>query len=348
MHVSHIKLGMRDPVGSGRETDRRPRSRAQRGRAADGGHLPLHLLAVEPGRALPEAKFRRPWRTEFVLAHVALAEDIIFNSFRAHPDYAGKTLAQVAALRGTPAARTLMDPARRTRRRSAGIVAKGMSDGDVERLIQWPFVNVCSDGPVAAACIRAASAPSRVLGSWVRDKRLFRWRRRSARCPVCRLRMPDRQARPDRARTDFADLVVFDPSTVADRADFGRAQHLAVGVRTVWSTDRSCSTMARRPRPIRAGRCGERNETQHRPSPRRHIDPRRPASELAAQDVVDGFVARSFKASNGDTMPSACLFRTRRRGPNGCRSSSIYTAAAVWDGTTKGTSRAETHAGTAL
>jgi len=28
-----------------------------------------------------------------------------------------------------------------------------------------------------------------------------------------------------------------------------------------------------------------------------------PASEIAAQDVVDGFAARSFKASNGDTMP---------------------------------------------
>jgi N-acyl-D-amino-acid deacylase len=32
----------------------------------------------------------------------------------------------------------------------------------------------------------------------------------------------------------FADLVVFEPSAIADRADFGRAQDLAVGVRTVW------------------------------------------------------------------------------------------------------------------
>ena len=62
--------------------------------------------------------------TEFVLAHVALADDIIFNSFRAHPDYAGKTLAQVAALRGTPAARTLMDLLAAPGGESAGIVAK--------------------------------------------------------------------------------------------------------------------------------------------------------------------------------------------------------------------------------
>ena len=38
-------------------------------------------------------------RPTFVLAHVSLAGDIIFNSFRAHPDYVGKTLAQVADMR---------------------------------------------------------------------------------------------------------------------------------------------------------------------------------------------------------------------------------------------------------
>jgi len=32
----------------------------------------------------------------------------------------------------------------------------------------------------------------------------------------------------------FADLVLFDPATVADRADFGKAQAQAVGIHTVW------------------------------------------------------------------------------------------------------------------
>jgi N-acyl-D-amino-acid deacylase len=32
----------------------------------------------------------------------------------------------------------------------------------------------------------------------------------------------------------YADLVLFDPASVADRADFGAAQAQAVGVRTVW------------------------------------------------------------------------------------------------------------------
>ena len=36
------------------------------------------------------------------------------------------------------------------------------------------------------------------------------------------------------AADDFADLVLFDPSAIADRADFGHPQTQAVGVRTVW------------------------------------------------------------------------------------------------------------------
>jgi N-acyl-D-aspartate/D-glutamate deacylase len=54
----------------------------------------------------------------------------------------------------------------------------------------------------------------------------------------------------------FADLVVFDPSTVADRADFGLAQDLAVGVRTVWVNgqvvfDNGKTTTAYPGRPLR-------------------------------------------------------------------------------------------------
>jgi len=36
------------------------------------------------------------------------------------------------------------------------------------------------------------------------------------------------------APNTFADLVLFDPALVADRADFGNAQAVAVGVRNVW------------------------------------------------------------------------------------------------------------------
>jgi N-acyl-D-amino-acid deacylase len=139
---------------------------------------------------------------------------------------------------------------------SAGIVAKGMSDGDVERLIQWPFANVCSDGQSRGLHPRGFGAFARVLGPWVRDKRLFPVEeavRKMTSLPAANAGIVKRgRIAPDY----FADLVVFDPSTVADRADFGHAQDLAVGVRTVWVNgqivfDNGKTTAAYPGRPLR-------------------------------------------------------------------------------------------------
>ena len=234
VHVSHIKLGMRDLWGQAPKViDTLDRARAG-GLQLTADVYPYTYWQSNLGVLYPKRNFADRTETEFVLSHVALADDIIFNSFRAHPDYAGKTLAQVAASRGTPAVQTLMDLLAEPGGESAGIVARGMADADVERLIQWPFANVCSDGQSRGLHPRGFGAFARVLGPWVRDKRLFSSEeavRKMSSLPAANAGIAKRGLiAPDY----FADLVVFDPSTIADRADFGHAQDLAVGVRSVW------------------------------------------------------------------------------------------------------------------
>jgi N-acyl-D-amino-acid deacylase len=234
VHVSHVKLGMRDLWGQAEKLiGILDRARAE-GVQLTADIYPYTYWQSNLGVLYPKRNFSDRAETEFVLSHVALADDIIINSFRAHPDYAGKTLAQVAALRGTPAAQTLMDLLAEPGGPSAGIVAKGMSDQDVERLIQWPFANVCSDGQSRGLHPRGFGAFARVLGPWVRDRRLFSIEeavRKMSSLPAANAGIAKRGLV---APGYFADLVVFDPSTIADRADFGHAQDLAVGVRTVW------------------------------------------------------------------------------------------------------------------
>ena len=48
-----------------------------------------------------------------------------------------------------------------------------MSDADVETLIRWPFANVCSDGLSTGAHPRGFGSFAKVVGPYVRDKRLF-------------------------------------------------------------------------------------------------------------------------------------------------------------------------------
>jgi N-acyl-D-amino-acid deacylase len=256
VHVSHLKLGMHDLWGQASKLiDTLDRARAA-GVQLTADIYPYTYWQSNLGVLYPKRNFADRVETEFVLSHVALAEDIVFNSFRAHPEYAGKTLAQVASLRRTPAPQTLMDLLAEPGGDAAGIVARGMSDADVERLIQWPFANVCSDGQSRGLHPRGFGAFARVLGPWVRDKRLFTIEEAVRKMSSLAAANAGIVQRGLIAPDYFADLVLFDPSRIADRADFGHAQDLAVGVRTVWVNgqvvfDNNAATAVFSGRPLR-------------------------------------------------------------------------------------------------
>jgi N-acyl-D-amino-acid deacylase len=253
VHVSHIKLGMHDLWGQAAKlVGVLDRARAG-GVQLTADIYPYTYWQSNLGVLYPKRNFADRAETEFVLSHVALADDIIFNSFRSHPDYAGKTLAQVAALRGTPAAQTLLDLLAEPGGDSAGIVAKGMSDADVERLSQWPFTNICSDGQSRGLHPRGFGAFARVLGPWVRDKRLYTLEEAVRKMSSLAAANAGIEKRGLIAPGYFADLVLFDPALIADRADFGHAQDRAVGVRTVWVNGQAVFDDAR-PTAVYAGR----------------------------------------------------------------------------------------------
>ncbi|HMD35229.1 MAG TPA: amidohydrolase family protein, partial [Vicinamibacterales bacterium] len=123
VQVSHIKLGMHDLWGQADKLI----AVLDRARA-DGVQLtadiyPYTFWQSNLGVLYPKRNYADEKETDFVLAHVSLADDIIFNSFRSHPEYVGKTLAQVAEMRRAPAARTLMSLLAEPGGENAGIVA---------------------------------------------------------------------------------------------------------------------------------------------------------------------------------------------------------------------------------
>lgn len=234
VQVSHIKLGMHDLWGQAEKLigvlDRARASGVQL--TAD--IYPYTYWQSNLGVLYPKRNFSDAAETDFVLAHVSLPDDIIFNSFRGHPEYAGKTLAQIAVLRGTSPSKTLTDLLAEPGGVGAGIVAKGMADADIERLIKWPFANICSDGQSTGLHPRGFGSFSKVLGPYVRDRKLFTLEeavRKMSSLAAANVGLSNRGLV---APGYFADVVLFDPAVVADRADFGHAQAQAVGIHTVW------------------------------------------------------------------------------------------------------------------
>ena len=234
VQVSHLKLGMHDLWGQAEKLiavlDRARASGVQ----VSADIYPYTYWQSNLGVLYPKRNFADPAETAFVLAHVSLPGDIIFNNFRAHPDYVGKTLADVAVARKATPEQTLMALLAEPGGDGAGIVAKGMADADVERLIQWPFANVCSDGQSFGLHPRGFGSFAKVLGPYVRERKLFTVEEAVRKMSSLAAQDIGVQQRGRVAPDYFADLVLFNLATVADRADFGKAQAQAVGVSTVW------------------------------------------------------------------------------------------------------------------
>jgi N-acyl-D-amino-acid deacylase len=156
--------------------------------------------------------------------------------------YTGKTLAEVAKLRNRSVQDTAMDLVAEDGSR-VQVVYFLMSESNVKRQIQQPWVSFGSDASSMAAegvFLKTSTHPraygnvARLLGKYVRDEQVIPLEeaiRKLTSFPASTLRVKDRgQLAPGY----FADIVVFDPKTIADHATYERPHQYATGVQQVW------------------------------------------------------------------------------------------------------------------
>ena len=111
------------------------------------------------------------------------------------------------------------------------------SEGDLTNFLRDPFVAISSDGGVtesAATHPRHYGTYPRVLGRYVRELGVLSWEeaiRKMTGLPATMLGMVDRGFI---AEGMAADITVFDPSTIVDRATFAQPKQYAEGVRWVF------------------------------------------------------------------------------------------------------------------
>ena len=185
---------------------------------------------------MPKRDFTDLSAAEFALAHMARPEDLRLTEYPANPAYVGKTVAEVAALRGVPPARAYLDLIVESEAKglSNTVIGRSMAEDDVAALIAWPHSNISSDGSIEDAHPRGAGAFPRVLARKVRET--GRLTLEEAVHKMSGL-AADHMGIRDRGRIavgQAADLVLFDPATVADRATIENPAALPVGIRTVW------------------------------------------------------------------------------------------------------------------
>ncbi len=171
-------------------------------------------------------------------------ERVLLIGFR-NPDLkplTGLTLAEVARRRGSSPEETAMDLVIEDGSR-VECVYFFMSEENVRRKLGLPWVSFGSDAPAPAAegvFLRSAFHPraygcfARVLGKYVRDEQVLDLAQAIHRMTGLPAHTLGVRRRGLIKPGYYADIVIFDPRQIADRATYAEPHQYAIGVRDVW------------------------------------------------------------------------------------------------------------------
>jgi dihydroorotase/N-acyl-D-amino-acid deacylase len=166
--------------------------------------------------------------------------NVVMSSCGFDSKLAGKNLAQITESRGMT--QNLENAAETTmwivEHGGCSAIFHAIDEKDVERIMRYPFTMIGSDGEVPVFGVdvphpRSYGTFARVLGRYVRERHTLTLEdavHRMTGITAARLKLWDRGIlRPGMK----ADVVVFDPETIGDRATFEQPHQYAVGVTLV-------------------------------------------------------------------------------------------------------------------
>jgi len=212
----------------------------------DGGYEELFKRLKDPvTRRKIAAEVRTPtdkWENLFLAA--GSPEKVLIIGFKSEKlkPLTGKTLAEISKMRGTDPVETILDLISEDGSRVDAVYFL-MSEKNIKKQFQQPWVSLGSDAGSMApegVFLKSSNHPraygnfARFLGKYVRDEKIMPLAEavyRLSGLPATNLGL-DRRGfiRPGM----FADIAVFDPAKIADRATFDNPHQYSVGVRDVF------------------------------------------------------------------------------------------------------------------
>jgi len=163
----------------------------------------------------------------------------LISSYPLKPSYVGKTIAEVAKELGKDPANAFFDLFKESVEKAVagevsgfGLMSFNMSDENVEKMMKKPWVMVSTDGGIQTPSAGRASSEHprnygsypRVLGRYVRQQKVLGLEeavRKMTSLESQRLGVFDRGLI---AKGMWADITIFDPETVIDKAEYAPQQ----------------------------------------------------------------------------------------------------------------------------
>ncbi|MEO8200142.1 MAG: amidohydrolase family protein [Gemmatimonadota bacterium] len=189
----------------------------------------------------PERNFQDRAEATFAMTEVAPAESAFVTSFEPDTSVVGQSIATIAARRGADPATTLMSliaqieaPRPGGGEWDEGVMATSMSAADMERLVQWPYASVSSDGGLDGAHPRGFGAFPRYYRLFVREGHVLSLEQAIRHMTSLSAHNMGITNRGSIAVGMAADLVLLDTTSLSDRSSQAEPHRVSSGVRGVW------------------------------------------------------------------------------------------------------------------
>ena len=241
VHISHIKLA--DKAFWGTTDDVVDKLQAARD---DGVQISADIYSYLYWQSnlavlFPERDYTDRDVATFTFEHTTAPETLIIARFEPNPSYDGMSIAEIARLNEQDVEFTLLDLTQQadrylqeTGRGGVSILAKGMDEPDVSRLMAWEFTNICTDGGHGGAHPRGYGSFPRFFSRFATEEIGVSKERAVAKMSSLAASNVGIAERGSIKPGYYADLVLFDPDNFVDKATFENPNELSTGVNTVW------------------------------------------------------------------------------------------------------------------
>lgn len=184
----------------------------------------------------PERDLDRREGAQYILNDMLSPEGILLPVFYPERRYDGLTIRQISGIRETDPETTLIDLLKADA--DAGgrspMLGFAMDEPDIEAIMAWPHTVIGSDGELDGSHPRGFGAFTRYLGHYIRERNVLGLEEGIHRITS---RSAAQAGIAGRGRIEegyYADLVLFDPATVADRSTTDDPHRVSAGIEKVW------------------------------------------------------------------------------------------------------------------
>jgi len=231
VQISHIKLGTVGVWGQADKAVELINAARHSGVDVTADCYPYDAWSSTITVLIPSRRHEDPVAVKKGLEDVGGAGNVLVTSCRAHREYEGKTLEEIAREQRISAVDAYIQIVKDG---GAGVVCRSMKESDIKVFYSQPWVMVASDGQAGGRHPRGAGTFTRVLGRFVRERvwlTLEEAVRKMTAGPASRLGLKDRGVIREGMK---ADLVIFDPRRVIDRSTFKEPLLLSEGIDRVF------------------------------------------------------------------------------------------------------------------